>query len=847
MRVAHVPTMAVDTSRRWWLGVAVVVALIGAWFAVEVATGHVFVKTACLYERYYPWRHWTHGARLSAVELGCDIIEEGVAFRTFTAQELAHGRLPMWNPYVFTGSPLFAAPATGVLSPFTLLYAAIPMPLAWTVIPYLQIALAAWLMALFVRDLGASGLGAAAAAGLFALNGLFLELPSQGANIGTGLWLPLWAFAALRWWRTGRLRYPLIGAAVVTLQVFGGHYELLLYALFVVVAWSLLQEWRTPGTLGRRVARIAVWGGACAVGIQAALIQLVPFLELARNGQREPFESSLVSYPHWLSLLELVLPFENGGGLFYSLYHMPFIGVLPLAMVAVVALGWWRRAVDRAHAGFFLCLAAVTVLMGFGLFGFGKLFTILAPAARSTNRIFFPMHFAVAVVTALGLTLLEHGDRETRRRATRVCLAVAGVIAVLTLGGFILAELAARPGVRDSLLAAVLALRRRFGAVTTTATALQSALGLFGERFRPLTLTATIHLFPLYAGLLALMAAAVVGRATAARTRSVAKAVLMVALLAVPYHFVARVGQFGKLEELFPLSDTVRFLQTSGPVHQFRVISLDGPAVPGSGGRRLDHPGFTNGRVFSGNIPMAFGLHTVGGYHAMYPGGVYRVLRDVEPTLRRECRTDSCNKLYFTEAIDIGSPILDMLNVRYVVTRLRVDLAAAGLQPRFRSSRDDLAVWENPRALPRAYLVPQAVAGSPTMPAARRAADATPVVALSAAAIEAARNDASRVPVEVLRYEPQSITLRARADVPSYVVLADAYFPGWRASIDGRPELVLRANDVVRAVAVPAGQHDVVFRYEPDSFRRGAMLALLSPVSFGALAIVWRRAGASSA
>jgi len=65
------------------------------------------------------------------------------------------------------------------------------------------------------------------------------------------------------------------------------------------------------------------------------------------------------------------------------------------------------------------------------------------------------------------------------------------------------------------------------------------------------------------------------------------------------------------------------------------------------------------------------------------------------------------------------------------------------------------------------------------------------------------------------------VTVRSQTTAPGYLVLADAYDPGWLATVDGRPAEVRRANVSFRAVAVPSGIHDVEFRYRPRAVRHG--------------------------
>jgi hypothetical protein len=73
-------------------------------------------------------------------------------------------------------------------------------------------------------------------------------------------------------------------------------------------------------------------------------------------------------------------------------------------------------------------------------------------------------------------------------------------------------------------------------------------------------------------------------------------------------------------------------------------------------------------------------------------------------------------------------------------------------------------------------------------------------------------------------------TQRWRVDAPAggWLVVRDLYWPGWKARVDGRPVPLLPADGVFRAVALPAGTHQVEFRYRPLSFGLGGVLAVLA-------------------
>jgi hypothetical protein len=91
--------------------------------------------------------------------------------------------------------------------------------------------------------------------------------------------------------------------------------------------------------------------------------------------------------------------------------------------------------------------------------------------------------------------------------------------------------------------------------------------------------------------------------------------------------------------------------------------------------------------------------------------------------------------------------------------------------------------------------------------------------------------------------DPDAIELLARAPAPAYVVIADAWFAGWRARIDGTPVPLDKIDGLVRGVAVPAGTHRVRLDYEPPGWRVAVGLSRIAWGVLAACAIVLRALG----
>ena len=195
----------------------------------------------------------------------------------------------------------------------------------------------------------------------------------------------------------------------------------------------------------------------------------------------------------------------------------------------------------------------------------------------------------------------------------------------------------------------------------------------------------------------------------------------------------------------------------------------------------------------------------------------------------------------------VQRPLLDLTAARYLIVARAVDATPAGLGPdvRLLDETADTRVYENPRALPRAFYVPRAevVAPDAVLPALASGAVNPRATALITEAPRSGflgADAAATGDVEFAANEADRVVLRVRAGARGFLFLADEYFPGWRVRVDGREEEILRANHTFRLVEVPQGESEVVFLYRPASLRIGVAVSFLS---LAAVIAVWRRGG----
>ena len=89
-------------------------------------------------------------------------------------------------------------------------------------------------------------------------------------------------------------------------------------------------------------------------------------------------------------------------------------------------------------------------------------------------------------------------------------------------------------------------------------------------------------------------------------------------------------------------------------------------------------------------------------------------------------------------------------------------------------------------------------------------------------------NDGSTA--EIISYSANNIIIHTENKDASLLILTDAYYPGWVSFVDGSKSDIYRADGLVRAVFIPAGEHTVEFSYMPQSFTNGLIISLVTLV-----------------
>jgi len=198
--------------------------------------------------------------------------------------------------------------------------------------------------------------------------------------------------------------------------------------------------------------------------------------------------------------------------------------------------------------------------------------------------------------------------------------------------------------------------------------------------------------------------------------------------------------------------------------------------------------------------------------------------------------------------------LIDLLGVRYIVVPRetppgRPDLLRLSQRYPTVFVGERVRVLENPNAMPRAWMVQEAVVGTleslnaglldGSIDPRTTAVVETPIPALDGLS----GNSAFTISFD--RYEADEIKLTVESASCGLLVISELDAPGWHAYVDGHRVHVHTVNGLFRGVMVPAGEHDVAFRYELRSLQTGLVISALSVAAMVAIAIwnlePWRR------
>jgi len=151
--------------------------------------------------------------------------------------------------------------------------------------------------------------------------------------------------------------------------------------------------------------------------------------------------------------------------------------------------------------------------------------------------------------------------------------------------------------------------------------------------------------------------------------------------------------------------------------------------------------------------------------------------------------------------------------------------------------RGGVALARRPESLPRAYVAPgvRTVTAEAALLLLASGLDPGRATLIEDKTARGQRAGESLRVAKLLEYAPHRVTVEAESEHAGWLVITDVHYPGWRATVNGRPAKIAIANYAFRGIPIPAGRSQVVLTFEPDSYRVGLFVGLLSAAMMAAI------------
>lgn len=767
----------------------------------------------------------------------------GYAFREFAAASLKAGEgFPQWNPYLFGGMPYIAAMHGDIFYPTFLLRMLLPTDVAMTWGFIIHLFLAGFFTFAFLRAYGVGFRGALIGGLGYMLSGPIAGLASPGhdGKLFVSALLPLSLWMLVRLIRDGRLWAWGAFALTIGLAFLTPHPQLFQYLLLASGAFALFLAFGTHDgvRLSRHVAltRLGMAFGGVVLGVCMGAVQYMPaLLEYEKWSPR----AGGAGYDHAVSysmpieeLLNAVVPQFSGlhdryWGRNSIHFHSEYPGVVVLILAGA---GIFAQRFSRGFRWFWTGTLIVSVLWALG--GYTPFYRIIYEVVpytkylRAPSTMMFLSMFALSVLSALGAERILTSASSLSKRflfgwpgflaAVAVVIAAGLTISVAQNVGAYMAQAPQYARYQPDQVIAAWAERARENQPDVLLGALRSIV------------------------LLALAVAVIWARASE-RLSVRTTAIVLGALVAIDLWSIERKYWLFSppAAQTFASDPAIDYLR--GAPEPARTVAWDAldSAVPRD-------PAFTD-------MLMTHRVRLVGGYHGNELDRYQQLM-----TLRVSEAAPSFMTPQFWRHENVQywyTTVPDSL-MPQVSAQLQMPTSPLKLVGPVRNARGSTVyLYRLPGANPAAWVASVMVKGTDEQALATvmdpRFDPTRAAILDNASAIPAAQPTTAPAPAgvqaTVTRLEPGRIDVLLDKPAPegSALVVSENFYPGWRATAEGRELPLARANFNLIGAALPAGARRVELRFSDAQYATGKLITLvcivLALLAIAAGAFVERR------
>ena len=802
-------------------------------------------------------------------------------WRYFGFNTLAKGTIPLWNPYIYGGTPFVGGVQSALFYPLNLIFLIFPIYVAINYSIILHVFLSGLFTYLYLRYLDfqeTSYLGCnkitppisppsqggdkrgvknpayttrlsrsscmiASIIFMFCAPQIFHVYPGHLPNLCTMIWLPLILLFSELFIRTRNFFYALLGGVAVAFNILAGHPQYFFYTSIAVVIYfiiRMIQEFREHRNwkyVGYHTAGVFI---LYIAGVSLAAIQLLPAFEMIKHSARQTISYEWVGQFSFApeNFITLFIPEFLGDSLKtpywgrYYLWEMSlYVGILPLLLCALASF------YDRSKfTKTFLIMVLITAILALGKFTplFKMLYAIVPGfnMFRGNSKFIFIVVFSLSVLSGIGAEYLQTSVF-TKKKISSFFYITIGIVAAISLFLLIFFLFRVGYGTWYGIIHKICSLGDRY----TTLPSLKDA-GFLHATFAVATRGAVKFV------ILAILSLLVIGLWMNGRlSRQILIPITIALIFGDLWCFGNQYMVTFDSRQCFWNKEILSVLKNDP--EPFRITTVG---------------------HFELNQGMAHDISHIGGYDA-------NVIKEYSEFINLSDGKPIEEPRIVMEVAQI-SKLTNLLNLKYMLLPSNVKIEHPTIKPVFHDSK--YALFQNTQALPRAFIVHEAktlqgrdaifkeLSGSefdplkyvileePTNIIEHYSSQIIPPISPPSQGGDegggetfdkkekflqgntgknAVTKNLPQEPIPaILEYSPNSVTIKATLLADGYLVLGDTFYPGWNAYVDGKKSRVLKTNYILRSVFLEKGEHTVKFIYEPKSFSIGMIITLTSIV-----------------
>ncbi|HVZ67429.1 MAG TPA: YfhO family protein [Patescibacteria group bacterium] len=724
--------------------------------------GKVPFPSDYLAANFGPWN--SYGNYVGGVKNGAtpDVISQIYPWKKMVIDIWKTGSLPLWNPYNFSGTPLLANYQSAVLSPLNLIYFVLPFIDAWSIQIILAPLLAGIFMYLFTRSLKISEFGSLTASLAFMFCGFITSWLVYGTLPYAILFLPLSLFAIEKFILDKKRIYLLILALSIPFSFFSGHFQTSIYFILFILIYLIYES-----IVNKRLI-IPLYISVLS-GLLLSAPQLFPSIEFYFESVRSSIFIKTEVIP-WGYLPTLIAPDFFGNPVtrndwfgHYAEWNM-YIGLIPLF------LAFYSFSKKNKDTIFFGIAALVILLLSFQTPLLDLLIALKIPvlSTSAASRIVVLFSFCLSVLAGFGLDKVVKDVEEEKFKK------IVPLFAIFFL-----------------IFAALWTI-----VITKSILPLDKASIAYSNLRLPSIIFACFVVVSLILFII-----------KNKKMRFIILGFLILLVSVDLIRFSLKWQPFEDRSLMYQNVPITNFLKNIKPEDRvFGSINQEGAMY------------------YDFSIPEGYDPLYIGRY-----GELIGAAKDGEyHSPERSVVSLSKNGQYTGQ-------IINLLGIKYIIHKIS-DGQAVWAFPywtypvdTFREvyKDDKYLVLENDKAQPRAFFVDKAKVVKNNREILRqlfrKELDLRKNAVLEENPGISEGNSSGSAIVKV--YTPNKVEVATNNNKASVLVLSDPYYPGWRATINGKPAKIYRADYALRAVVVPKGKNTVTFSYNPKSFLYGLVLA----------------------